>query len=130
MSVFEDREGNIWVGIGDDRTEPVSEKATAVQALPQRGRAIQQSLLRTSVTSVYADSQENIWVGSSIGLTRIDGKTGEYSILPESGARSGEPLQHIRALDCRGSLRLPLVRHVWGLEPVRSADEEICRLPA
>ena len=34
-SVFEDREGSIWVGTVDDRTEPVSEKTTAIQALPQ-----------------------------------------------------------------------------------------------
>ena len=44
-----------------------------------------QSLLRTSVTSVYADSQENIWVGSSLGLTRIDGKSGEYSFFRKAG---------------------------------------------
>ena len=34
MSVFEDREGSIWVGSGDGRTEPFSEKTAAVPALP------------------------------------------------------------------------------------------------
>ncbi|MBC8165914.1 MAG: PAS domain-containing protein [Bryobacteraceae bacterium] len=41
--------------------------------------------MRTSVTSVYADSKENLWVGSSVGLTRIDGKSGKYSFFGKAG---------------------------------------------
>ena len=42
--------------------------------------------LITAVSSVYADSQDNIWVGSALGLTRIDGKTGQYSFFRKTGA--------------------------------------------
>ena len=34
---------------------------------------------------MFVDSHENIWVGSPIGLTRIDGKSGEYSLFRQGG---------------------------------------------
>jgi signal transduction histidine kinase/streptogramin lyase len=37
------------------------------------------------VTSVFADSKENIWAGSVLGLTRIDAKSGEYSFFDKAG---------------------------------------------
>jgi ligand-binding sensor domain-containing protein/signal transduction histidine kinase len=84
MSVFEDREGSIWVGTATTGLDRFQRKP-----LPFRRYRHEpdnpQSLLRTSVTSVYADSLENIWVGSALGLTRIDGKTGEYSFLRKLG---------------------------------------------
>jgi signal transduction histidine kinase/streptogramin lyase len=36
--------------------------------------------------AVYADSHENIWVGSPLGLTRIDGTSGEYSFFRRPGS--------------------------------------------
>ena len=38
--------------------------------------------------AVYVDSQENIWVGSALGLTRIDGKSGQYSFFQNAGSGS------------------------------------------
>ena len=34
---------------------------------------------------MYADSQDNIWVGSTLGLTRIDGRSGNYSFFRKAG---------------------------------------------
>src|SRR6185295_9703029 len=56
MSVFEDREGSIWVGTattGVDRFQRKPLPFTRYRNEPGNPR----SLLRTSVTSVYADSQ-------------------------------------------------------------------------
>ena len=84
MSVFEDQEGNIWVGtattgLGRFQRKPLPFKRYRHE--PDNP----QSLLRTSVTAVYVDSHENIWVGGSLGLTRIDGKSGKYSFFREAG---------------------------------------------
>jgi ligand-binding sensor domain-containing protein len=45
-----------------------------------------QSLLETFVMSVYADRKENIWVGSPLGVTRIDGKSGAYNFFTKPAA--------------------------------------------
>jgi signal transduction histidine kinase/ligand-binding sensor domain-containing protein len=84
MSLFEDREGSIWVGMGTTGLNHFQRKPLPFQRYrhePDNPR----SLLRTFVTAVYADSQENIWVGSTLGLTRIDGKSGQYSFLKRAG---------------------------------------------
>ena len=84
MSVFEDREGNMWVGTSTTGVDRFPRKPLPFKRY-RREPDNPQSLLRTSVTSVYADSQENIWVGSSLGLTRIDGKSGAYSFFRTAG---------------------------------------------
>ena len=84
MTVFEDREGSIWVGMGTTGLNHFQRKPLPFKRYrhePDNPR----SLLRTFVTAVYADSQENIWVGSTLGLTRIDGKSGEYSFFKKAG---------------------------------------------
>jgi ligand-binding sensor domain-containing protein len=52
------------------------------------------SMLRTATSSVFADSQDNVWIGSSSGLTRIDGKTGQYSFFRTAGAQVRGSIQH------------------------------------
>ena len=84
MSVFEDREGNIWVGTATTGLDRFQRKPLPFTRY-RHELGNPQSLLRTSVTAVYADSQENIWVGSTIGLTRIDGKNGKYSFFRKAG---------------------------------------------
>jgi PAS domain S-box-containing protein len=85
MSVFEDREGSIWVGTATTGVDRFQRKPLPFKRY-RNEPGNPQSLLRTSVTSVYADSQENIWVGSSLGLTRIDGKSGEYSFFRKAAS--------------------------------------------
>jgi signal transduction histidine kinase/streptogramin lyase len=83
MTVFEDGEGSIWVGMGTTGLNHFQRKPLPFRRYrhePDNPR----SLLRTFVTAVYADSQENIWVGSTLGLTRIDGKSGEYSFFKKA----------------------------------------------
>ena len=84
MSVFEDQEGNIWVGTATTGVNRFQRKPLPFKRYRHEPDK-PQSLLRTSVTSVYVDSQDNIWVGSSLGLTRIDGKSGAYSFFRKAG---------------------------------------------
>jgi PAS domain S-box-containing protein len=84
MSVFEDREGSIWVGTSTTGLDRFQRKPLPFRRY-RREPGNSQTLLRTSITSVYADTQDNIWVGSSLGLTRIDGKSGEYSFFRRAG---------------------------------------------
>ena len=84
MSVFEDQEENIWVGTATTGVNRFQRKPLPFKRYRHEPDN-PQSLLRTSVTSVYADGQENIWVGSSLGLTRIDGKSGAYSFFRKAG---------------------------------------------
>jgi ligand-binding sensor domain-containing protein/signal transduction histidine kinase len=84
MTVFEDSEGSIWVGMGTTGLNYFQRKPLPFERYrhePDNPR----SLLRTFVTAVYADSRENIWVGSTLGLTRIDGKSGEYGFFTTAG---------------------------------------------
>ena len=60
------------------------EKAAALQALPPRTRQSAELFVYVRHRA-YADSQENIWVGSSLGVTRIDGKSGEYTFSAQPG---------------------------------------------
>ena len=83
-ALFEDREGSLWVGMGTTGLNHFERKPLPFKRyIHQPGNS--QSLLETFVMSVYADGQENIWVGSPLGMTRIDGKSGEYSFFKNSG---------------------------------------------
>ena len=82
--MFEDREGSIWVGSGTGGVNRFQRKPLPFKRYRHEPDN-PQSLLRTAVSSVYADSQENIWVGNALGLTRIDGKSGEYSFFRKAG---------------------------------------------
>ena len=83
-TVFEDREGSIWVGMGTTGLNHFERKPLPFKRYkhePDNPR----SLLETFVMAVHADRHENIWVGSPLGLTRIDGKSGEYSFFRKPG---------------------------------------------
>ena len=99
MSVFEDREGSVWVGTATTGVDRFQRKPLPFKR-HRNEPGNPQSLLRTSVTSVYADSQENIWVGSALGLTRIDGKSGTVQLLSERRVGSGAPVQSVCHLAC------------------------------
>jgi len=83
-TVFEDREGSIWVGMGTTGLNHFQRKPLPFKRYKHEADN-PQSLLETFVMAVYADRQDNIWVGSPLGVTRIDGKSGEYSFFRKPG---------------------------------------------
>jgi len=80
IALTEDREGTVWLGVAGTGVDTFRRKP-----LPFKRYVVQPGSLFepfiTIDTSVYVDSHENIWVGSPIGLTRIDGKDGRYSLF-------------------------------------------------
>ncbi len=84
LALMEDREGTIWLGVAGTGVNKFRRKP-----LPFKRYIIEPGSLFepfiTINTSVYVDSHENIWAGSPIGLTRIDGKSGEFSLFRQGG---------------------------------------------
>jgi PAS domain S-box-containing protein len=84
LSVFEDREGNVWVGTtgGLDR----------FRELPVTSVSTKQGLLSDASQSVLGAADGSIWVGSHTGLTRLkDGKAtvfGKAAGLPDGAPQS------------------------------------------
>src|SRR5262249_38531818 len=86
LSLSQDREGNIWVGL--HAREPVlfaTRKASFTSLL--RGRLARNFLGEKMVNAIYEDHEGTIWVGVTRSLIRIDRKTGQYDSydLPETG---------------------------------------------
>ena len=81
--------------------------------------------------AVYADSQENIWVGSTLGLTRIDGKSGRVQLLPGKPGplRRTSPTLVISIVEDRSGY-LWFGTYGGGLNRYDPRTREICRLPA
>jgi signal transduction histidine kinase/ligand-binding sensor domain-containing protein/CheY-like chemotaxis protein len=77
LSLFEDAEGNIWVGTqsGVSRFNP---KPSFVNT--QHEANYTQGLVHNTIRAVQADSQGYFWVGTRRGLQRLDRKTGRFTL--------------------------------------------------
>ena len=91
LSLFEDREGNIWVATtgGLDR----------FRELPVTTVSSQQGLSSDASQSILATTDGSIWIGSHDGLTRL--QNGKISVFRKS---SGLPDENVQSLyqDVRG----------------------------
>lgn len=84
LALTEDREGTVWLGVAGTGVDKFRRKPLPFKRYMVEPGSLFEPFI-TIDTSVYVDSQENIWVGSPIGLTRIDGKSGEYSLFRQTG---------------------------------------------
>ncbi len=80
LALMEDHEGTVWVGVAGTGADKFRRKPLPFKRYVVEPGSLFEPFI-TIDTSVYVDNHENIWVGSPIGLTRIDGKTGEYSLF-------------------------------------------------
>ena len=100
-SLFEDREGNIWVATDDglDRFRDF-----AVPTI-----SIQQGLSSGGIFSILAARDGSLWVGASDGLNRwIKGQITVYRYRGLAGVRGGSPVSGLapgREADSRGTIR-------------------------
>src|SRR6202000_796260 len=80
ISLFEDRDGSIWVGLPDEGQQRFSPAQEAFQPL---------SSALKGAHSFYEDSYRSLWIGTSAALVRIDpsGKRTSFA-----GAEPGVPL--------------------------------------
>jgi ligand-binding sensor domain-containing protein len=81
ISIYQDKEGNIWTCFQEIQPNFFSEKPQAFENFTyQRG-----SLVSALVTSIYEDHNGILWIGSMGGLNRIDRRTGKNTVPAGSG---------------------------------------------
>ncbi len=81
ISIYQDKEGDIWVCLQETDPNYFSEKLQAFENFTyQRG-----SLVSPLVTSIYEDREGILWIGSMGGLNRIDRRSGKNTTPPGSG---------------------------------------------
>jgi ligand-binding sensor domain-containing protein/signal transduction histidine kinase len=81
ISIYQDKEGDIWVCLQETDPNYFSERLQAFENFTsQRG-----SLVSPLVTSIYEDRERILWIGSMGGLNRIDRRSGKNTTPPGSG---------------------------------------------
>lgn len=84
ISIYQDKEGNIWTCFQEIQPNFFSEKPQAFENFTyQRG-----SLVSALVTSIYEDHNGILWISSMGGLNRIDRRTGKNTVPAGSGVRN------------------------------------------
>jgi signal transduction histidine kinase/ligand-binding sensor domain-containing protein len=85
ISLFADREGNVWVGLHAMAPDFFQSKTRSFVPLLLRP-SNPNSLGETFVNAIYEDHQGVLWVGATGALIRIDRRSGEYTTYPPPGA--------------------------------------------
>jgi PAS domain S-box-containing protein len=84
LSIYQDKEGNIWTCFQETEPNLFSERPQAFETFThQRG-----SLVNALVTSIYEDHNGILWIGSMGGLNRIDRRTGKNTVPAGSGVHN------------------------------------------
>jgi streptogramin lyase len=136
ISIYQDKEGNIWTCFQEIQPNFFSERPQAFENFTyQRG-----SLVNALVTSIYEDQGGVVWIGSMGGLNRIDRRTGKNTVPAGSGVRneilsiledrlgvlfSGSYHQGLERLERETGKLIPYVR---GRGPSNHARNPIMRL--
>jgi signal transduction histidine kinase/ligand-binding sensor domain-containing protein len=84
LSLYEDREGEIWACMHDVKPNVFAEKPSAFQSFTPQRRTLGGAL----VTTIFEDSDRILWIGTAGALNRIDRKTGHDDVAPASDAKS------------------------------------------
>jgi signal transduction histidine kinase/ligand-binding sensor domain-containing protein len=112
ISLFEDREGNIWVATlnGLDRFRDVAVTRISTQ----------QGLSNDTVTAVQASQDGDVWLGTVNGLNRWkDGRISRLP-LPTSSSNIGSLFE-----DSRGRLWVSSINGVWQVAPETGHTERL-----
>ncbi len=76
ISIFEDREGDIWTCFQEMEPDFFSERAPQFEGFTQK----RGSLVNPLVTTIYEDRYGILWIGSMGGLNRIDRRAGTNTV--------------------------------------------------
>jgi len=79
-AIIEDGDGMLWLATrgGLNRFDPQAEQFTVYHPDPVTGTAAPSGLLSDSIWSIYLDSQNILWIGTSLGLNRLDPRSGQF----------------------------------------------------
>jgi signal transduction histidine kinase/ligand-binding sensor domain-containing protein/CheY-like chemotaxis protein len=77
-TLFEDSEGNMWVGTRDGVMRFQTTPQAFVNYEHERGNT--NSLRDNTVWSVHADTHGFLWIGTDAGLQRLDRETGQFVV--------------------------------------------------
>jgi PAS domain S-box-containing protein len=136
LSIYQDKEGNIWTCFQETEPNLFSEMPQTFETFThQRG-----SLVNALVTSIYEDHNGILWIGSMGGLNRIDRRTGKNTVPAGSGVHneilsiledrsgvlfSGTFHQGLERIDPETGKLSP---YVHSLKPSNLANQPIMRL--
>jgi len=84
LSLYEDREGEIWVCMHDDKPNIFAARPSAFQSFT----TAQGTLAGDLITTIFEDSKRILWIGSTGALNRIDRQAGQNDVAPPSDAKS------------------------------------------
>lgn len=84
ISIYQDREGNIWTCFQDTEPNFFSERPPMFENFTYK----QGGLVSALVTSIYEDHNGILWIGSMGGLNRIDRRTGKNTVPAGSGVHN------------------------------------------
>jgi ligand-binding sensor domain-containing protein len=80
IDILVDKKGKIWLGTDGGGLASFDTKKERCLRLEHKIND-SLSLSNNSITSLYQDSEENIWVGTNYGLNKIDAATGKINIF-------------------------------------------------
>ncbi|HKJ81936.1 MAG TPA: two-component regulator propeller domain-containing protein, partial [Ignavibacteriaceae bacterium] len=77
LTLFEDREGTLWLGTWMQGLFKYNEKSNSFRVY-KNDAAKAESISSNMITSIYEDEDNNLWVGTWDGLNKFDRKTNSF----------------------------------------------------
>jgi ligand-binding sensor domain-containing protein len=77
FSLYEDREGEIWVCMHDAEPNVFAERPSAFESFTKKRGTLAGAL----VTTIFEDRDRILWIGSTGGLNRINRQTGQNDVF-------------------------------------------------
>ena len=109
--LFEDSEGEIWVGTRSGFTHFPTKQPPFVNYEHEAGNP--NSLYDNTIWAVQADSKGFLWIGTDKGLNRLDPATGQFTLYQHNPKDGWQPLLRQGIRHPRGPFGHALVWHLW-----------------
>lgn len=92
MSVYEDREHNLWVGTDNDGLYGLYPNEKSVHF----SHSSKKNSVPPTVISIYEDSNKDLWIGSYLnGMAKVNKKTGECTYVTNLLDENQNPVQRV-----------------------------------
>jgi len=103
MSVYEDREGILWVGTDNDGLYGIYPNGQSVHF----SHSTKTNSVPPTIISIYEDSNNDLWIGSYLnGMAKVNKKTGECTYITNLLDENLNPVQRVYSFQEDGDKRL------------------------